>query len=67
MAKITKQVAIRDLAEFVFTQDQILHGAVGIADFTDSEVRALLLDQLQDEIDELRVKWGVKAVGNDGK
>jgi len=67
MRKITKTVAIHDLAEFVFIQDQILHGAVGVADFGDSEVRALLLDQLEDEVNTLRVKWGVKAGGNDGK
>ena len=67
MAKITKGSAIHDLGQFVRVQAHIINGAVMIADFTDSEVRALLLDMLQDEIDELRGKWIVEAEGNDGE
>ena len=67
MAKITKSVAIVDLGTLRRTLDIIINGAVVIADFTDSEVRALVLDMLQDEIDELRGKWIVEAEGNDGE
>jgi len=67
MAKITQAGAGHDLGFLVKTIMMIVNGAVGFADFTDAEVRALLLDMLQDEIDDLRVKWGVKAGGNDGK
>jgi len=67
MAKIEKYTAIADLGLLLRTLEIIANGAVGFADFTDAEVRALLLDMLQDEIDDLRVKWGVKAGGNDGK
>ena len=67
MGMITRGLAINDLHELLRKQDEIVGGSIGIADFDDMAVRALLLDMLQDEIDELRVKWGVKAVGNDGK
>jgi len=67
MAKIGKYTAIADLGLLLRTLEIIANGAVGFADFTDAGVRALLLDMLQDEIDELRVKWGVKAGGNGGK
>jgi len=67
MAKITKRSAIHDLCEFMNTMKNIINGGVGLADFTDAEVRALLLDQLEDEVNTLRVKWGVKAGGNGGK
>ena len=67
MAKITKAIAIHDLAEFLKVQEQIINGAVGIADFTDWEVRELLLDQLQDEIDELWEKWVLPGSPNDSE
>jgi len=67
MAKITQAGAVHDLGVLVKAIMMIVNGAVEIGDFTDSGVRALLLDMLQDEIDDLRQKWCVKAGGNDGK
>jgi len=57
MAKMTKAQAIRDLSRFVQAVEQVINGAVVVADLTDSEVRHLLVDMLDDEVSELREKW----------
>ena len=59
MTKLTKREARADLVTFLDTITKLVHGAVYSADFADSEVRALLIDMLQDEIDELWAKWDV--------
>jgi len=64
---MTKHIAIGNLATFMTTVDWIINGAVGIADFTDAAVRALLVDQIQDEVNELAEKWGIKGGYNDNK
>jgi len=58
MKEIKKVQAIRDLIGFVRTIEQVIDGAVVGADLTDSEVRGLLVDMLDDELQELRDKWG---------
>jgi len=61
MKEIKKAQAIRDLIGFVRAIEQVIDGAVVGADLTDSEVRGLLVDMLDDEVSELREKWEGKA------
>ena len=67
MAKITKAIAIHDLAEFLKVQEQLINGAVGIADFTDWEVREALVALLQAEVNALWEKWVHPEMPNDSE